>query len=743
MADDLTRPYIGYRSAGRRPERQQDRRASADAPLAALRGMISGVAGAPGDIESLVRMLPGLSEQTVLPTSEDIERRLPLRGVSETPVGRAFTTAGQLGGGFYTGPGSPLRAIAALPSAVSRAGREFAVAAGQPAVNVVKPKGGNWLAGSAEHALKPMRQFVREPAYMERLALDEAQGLMQPGTVENVANQNARAESVNRWLESKLAKYIRNEMATPEDPLRAMAESWPARQQELLAAKDVQIAKARADMEAARAARGFTPEMMTSSQARIRELEKERELIEARGALHIPTAELERAGQWIPENLGPRRKSAGFPEEGLATTPAGQGWELIADEAIHNMPARMRVSPDTGGGSTKALQVEQENPWLLKVPPETMTYGVYPVEVRSELAFSHLADELRNALNPQSGLPPDLLLKYADLEKKTVPDIVNQVADINAWRAVQKAEADMARASNVATHVFKEYPESPQGFRWVELRQPKKTGKKTTVERSELDEFGMGVDDATLREVAEEMAFDEGLEEGTQAFDDFVNATIRAHNTKRPVEVDESVKALEDALKYEGEVLQHCVGGYCPDVVEGRSRIFSLRDEAGKPYVTIETTPSSSNTIKSLKEGSPQIFDIAQIKGKKNQAPASEYLPYVQDFVRSGQWGRVGDLGNAGLVEFTERVQHIPKGLTGVIPKFKESGITPGYYREDELADLIRSWQSGGETGLTSGARGEGFAEGGLVGGANFPTYDFDPARIDSIVGELHAMNAG
>ena len=44
MAEDLTRPYVGYRSAGRRPERAQDRRAAADAPLAALRGMVSGPA---------------------------------------------------------------------------------------------------------------------------------------------------------------------------------------------------------------------------------------------------------------------------------------------------------------------------------------------------------------------------------------------------------------------------------------------------------------------------------------------------------------------------------------------------------------------------------------------------------------------------------------------------------------------------------------------------------------------------
>lgn len=101
MADE-NRPYIGYRSAGRRPEAQQDRRAAADAPLSALRGMVSGVLGAPGDIESLIRMLPGLSEQTVLPTSEDIEKRLPFRELNQTPTGRAFTTAGQLGGGAST-----------------------------------------------------------------------------------------------------------------------------------------------------------------------------------------------------------------------------------------------------------------------------------------------------------------------------------------------------------------------------------------------------------------------------------------------------------------------------------------------------------------------------------------------------------------------------------------------------------------------------------------------------------------
>ena len=52
---DLSKPYIGYRSAGRRPEANNDRTASANAPLSALRGWAAGTAGLPGDIEGLAR----------------------------------------------------------------------------------------------------------------------------------------------------------------------------------------------------------------------------------------------------------------------------------------------------------------------------------------------------------------------------------------------------------------------------------------------------------------------------------------------------------------------------------------------------------------------------------------------------------------------------------------------------------------------------------------------------------------
>jgi hypothetical protein len=729
MADDLTRPFIGYRSAGRRPESQQDRRAAADAPLSALRGMVSGVLGAPGDIESLIRMLPGLSEQTVLPTSEDIEKRLPMRELNQTPTGRAFTTAGQLGGGFYTGPGSPLRAVAALPSAVSRAGRDFLLA-GSP-VNVVKPKGGNWLAGSVERAVEPMRQTVLNETGLQNLA-DRA-GV---DVSESVRARQLPEAAMNRWIETKLAKYIRNEMATPEDPLRLQADAFPAIKAEQLAVKDAQLAKARADMEAARQARGFTPEMMTSSQARIRELERERDFIDAQMGIH---AEVQPTGY----NVTRARREAGFPEEGMGVSDLAKKWEDRADTFVNELEAFDLTSAYP--------EVVKDNPWLLKVPPETRVYDMLR-GADEDLGFAHLTDELRNALNPESGLPRELLLKYSDLDKMSVPQVAKRVDEINAWRSVQKAEADMARAGNAATQVVKEYPE--QGMKWVELRAPDGDKFEESIQHLEPKEWQKAVEE-----------FREGR-----------------------------IKTLEDALKYEGETMGHCVGGYCPDVVEGRSKIFSLRDDRGRPHVTIEVAPRNITAEEAIKmaisEGLPEkgmeTFnrvaeimgsgdfmrqDIVQIKGKGNKAPKDDYLPAVQDFVRSGNFGKVGDLQNTGLVKFGNEYrtpseflyrtdegewinlqdaakQYFPDSptkqnnfITGAMgepqsikPISKEEGFARG--------GAVRGYQTGGAARTLPDLH-QRYAEGGAVTGANFPTDDFDPARIDAIVGELHALNAG
>lgn len=194
-------------------------------------------------------------------------------------------------------------------------------------------------------------------------------------------------------------------------------------------------------------------------------------------------------------------------------------------------------------------------------------------------------------------------------------------------------------------------------------------------------------------------------------------------------------QALQDALKYEGDTMRHCVGGYCEDVASGRSKIYSLRDAKGQPHVTIETAPRRGFDIATYYSNLPyarrQALDresgvlktytradgstveigggiengvldkrlasllekefqevralpiIVQIKGKQNRAPNPEYLPYVQDFVRSGKWSDVRDLQNTGL----RRSRDVWNDLGRA--KLQEAGQQFGDYLTQEEADAL------------------------------------------------------
>ena len=159
----------------------QDPEAAKNVPVDLARGFISGAAGAPGDIESIIRLLINIqgpenfvmpkskdealamlgqvfganrvSLDTSLPTSEDIEKRLPFK--SDAPVSQAFTGMGQLAGNFYTGPGAPIRLVTGVPKAFVKAGKDFAMAAGQPATRMfIGPKAKTWDQAKADEAAR-------------------------------------------------------------------------------------------------------------------------------------------------------------------------------------------------------------------------------------------------------------------------------------------------------------------------------------------------------------------------------------------------------------------------------------------------------------------------------------------------------------------------------------------------------------------------------------------------------------
>ena len=170
--------------------------------------------------------------------------------------------------------------------------------------------------------------------------------------------------------------------------------------------------------------------------------------------------------------------------------------------------------------------------------------------------------------------------------------------------------------------------------------------------------------------------------------------------------------AVQKQLKYEGDTMGHCVGGYCNDVLSGVARIFSLRDAKGEPHVTIEVTPTDVGDV------------IQQIKGKQNLPPKDEYLPFVQDFIRKpyhgGQWhDEIGDFGSTGLLGTSKGFYTKDEAYKMLAdPAYKKLG--------PELLDALDSVHTPGANPEYDAileayrAQNPGYAHGGLVGRQDF-----------------------
>jgi hypothetical protein len=96
-----------------------------------------------------------------------------------------------------------------------------------------------------------------------------------------------------------------------------------------------------------------------------------------------------------------------------------------------------------------------------------------------------------------------------------------------------------------------------------------------------------------------------------------------------------------------------------------------------------------------VKHFHPEVYEqikppekIKQIKGKGNAKPKAEYLPYVQDFVKGGQWSDVGDLANTDLYK-------VNKDFLGDLSAFKPSTydmeMLTRQEREEALMKAIES----------------------------------------------------
>ena len=187
---------------------KQDVEGAKEVPLAVLRGRLAGLLGLPSDVGNIVRSpMPmeafgdvDYTKPEQLPYgTEQFLQELPL--APKSAVGKL---AGNVASFVPLNPAPAARAAGRVGKEVLREvakGMEGKGALGRVIpqavrpMNVVKPEGGNWISGSVEKALSPLKGMLREGE-----------------------------TDLGKWVDSNLTSYVKNKMGTPSDPVRALAE---------------------------------------------------------------------------------------------------------------------------------------------------------------------------------------------------------------------------------------------------------------------------------------------------------------------------------------------------------------------------------------------------------------------------------------------------------------------------------------------------------------------------------------
>lgn len=644
---------------------------------------------------SVSRYLPRLNEDTKGAIEASLNL-VPLVGPAARATTAGATALGRLG---------ERAAARAVPQIMERRGVGAdllsALASGTTS-NVIKPKGGNWLAGHVERALEPLKSADEDAAVRAML---RANPNLDPEAARQFAAAGAAVppqnQAINRWIDTKLNKYIRNEMATPEDPVRSLAE---------------------------------------------------------RNVLHVSPNELN-------YRLDAYGKYASPGQEFKATSDAAKMWEGASDNAINAATAGDYTK---FMGDSEYAKTVAKNPWLTKVPPETKVYGTAEAETLvDDLGFPHLIDELKAAMSPTSDLPMHLRLDPKDIDKVTVPQAVERVSKINAWRAEQAAKAEregmmanLTAEPRLADESLQlSFVEKPGGA-WVDIPETinekgmklctsiGKAGGWCTKNEGLAKTYGSGENRlATLLDAEGRPHAQAKITESWEdVFDDwYKNLPIKLQQTymeefkaKKQLAPNKKINN-NDWIQFLVDEKNAPTGKAAPDITELKPPGNSFNSERAQEYIKRDP----------------------QYKQKVTQS--------VLNFLNSGEWGRVADLHHYDIVDlkdinklleglmtlygderagshrvgqevidaFNHAVDAKPNAPRFMTPRqlrefigpieplegYAEGGYIQGYgvggavdYDPDEIAQLAASVAPG-------------YAAGGLV--------NYDPAEIDTIVSRI------
>ena len=335
-----------------------------DTGAGALRGATATALGAPADALNMGKAaqswLSGKENnpETNIPYgSEYFKSKLPSAGTShEAKIAEELGSYVPLPSQAFT---TPVKLVAkgakALAPTAERMAYELAQKA-NPAMYVVKPKGGNWLNPSVPNMVQDFKSLSAPSQHsFDRFEQMVATGNMTPARLEALKRSAAGREPLNKWVDTKLSNYIKNEMGTPEDPIRKLAEE---------------------------------------------------------GVHHMPLSrELNHSD--VDVAIKEARQEAGFPIKGMGQSDLAKQWENLSDESIRTVtPNEMKDH----GIFERRLEA---NPWLEKIDPNTPAHYVLPIS-HTHLGFDSIVDTLQKGIASGKISPEDLSkITVADAVKRT------------------------------------------------------------------------------------------------------------------------------------------------------------------------------------------------------------------------------------------------------------------------------------------------------------------------------------
>jgi hypothetical protein len=409
----------------------------------------------------------------------------------------------------------------------------------------VKLGGGNWVDTETNRAIGKLKADESYPqsaiaSAKEDLAEYAKNPNMHPESVtesERLKRDLAHMEETNaynKWLDTKVGGYVRNQMATPDDPVVKMLDMRAAKieadyatGQNRLAKLDERIAQAEATASTTEERNNLANMKRTRAQ-RAAEVESDRELamesMLPRGKGYMGYSYLKNEAA----DLINKREEAGFPIAGYAQSEPAKAWEAATDLGVAIDPANIYQNHTEKLAALRAANKELDQYQKVELPekfkkhldstqldeetkqrliknatPDLMGHMVGDEAKRDQLNQAyHNAREKANSFafsmakdNPyleklapdtpvyRTSYLPDLELDHIiDVLKDDVATGKLKLEDLNKItmdQAVKRAgEYDFEMAKKARDAVAQSrasmpvHKEYPEGYKWVQLTKP-------------------------------------------------------------------------------------------------------------------------------------------------------------------------------------------------------------------------------------------------------------------------------